>query len=125
MKNSIFLAAIAACALSASVVSAQEIYPPSQPARTDKSMNMDMSKHMPQMEKIRATSDPKERQQLMRDHMQSMQDNMKMMHGMSGPMTMGDMMKRHAMMEQRMDMMQMMMEQMMQRDQVMEPMPAK
>jgi hypothetical protein len=155
MKNSVFVAAIAACALSASVVSAQEIYPPSQPARTDKAMNMDMGKHMPpmqanmekmkpQMDKIRATSDPKERQQLMREHMQSMHDNMKMMHSMGGPMmmsgdqasgmkmadkkgtmTQGDMMKRHAMMEQRMDMMQMMMEQMMQHHQAMEPMPAK
>jgi len=50
MKNSIFVAAIAACALSASVVSAQEKYPPSQPARTDKAMNMDMSKQTPQMQ---------------------------------------------------------------------------
>ena len=159
MKNSLLLAAIAACALSASVVSAQEKYPPAQPAMKDKAMhmnmNMDMSKQMlqmqdnmkkmqTQMEKIRATSDPKERQKLMQEHMQSMQDNMKMMHGMGGPMmmgadqasgmkmadkkgnlTQGDMMKRHTLMEQRMDMMQMMMEQMMQRDQVMESMPAK
>ena len=76
--------------------------------------------------------------------MQTMQENMKTMRAMGGPMmkdagehggmkmaekkggmTRGDMMKHHAMMEQRMDMMQMMMEQMMQRDQVMESMPAK
>jgi len=63
MKNSLLLAAVVACTLSASVVSAQEKYPPTPPAMKDKAMNMDM--------------------------------------------------------------MQMMMEQMMQRDQVMEPMPAK
>ena len=155
MKNSLVVAAIAACALSASVVSAQEKYPPTPPAMKDKAMNMDMSKQMPQMQdnmkkmqtqmdKIRATTDPKERQKLMQEHMQAMQANMKTMHGMGGPMMMGgdqpsgmkmagkkgamsqdDMMKRHTMMEQRMDMMQMMMEQMMQRDQVMESMPAK
>jgi len=80
----------------------------------------------------------------MQAHMQAMQENMKMMRGMGSPMmkgggehggmmmrdmkggmTEGDMMKRHAMMEQRMDMMQMMMEQMMQHDQAMESMPAK
>jgi len=78
------------------------------------------------------------------EHMQTMQENMKTMRAMGGPMmkdagehggmkmaekkggmTRGDMMKHHAMMEQRMDMMQMMMEQMMQRDQIMESMHAK
>ena len=96
------------------------------------------------MDKIRKTTDPKERQKLMQEHMQAMQENMKMMRGMGGPMmtgggehgsmmmgskkdgmTEGDMMKRHGMMENRMDMMQMMMEQMMQRDQMMQQMPAK
>ena len=97
-----------------------------------------------QMDNIRKTSDPKERQKLMQAHMQAMQENMKMMHGMVGPMMMGgnqqggmmmgakkdgmmdgDMMKRHEMMEKRVDMMQMMMDQMMQRDQMMQQMPAK
>lgn len=155
MKNSRFIAAIAAiaaCALSTSVVTAQEKTVPAKPAMR---MNMDKSKQMPemqanmqkmqaQMDKIRATSDPQERQKLMQEHMQSMQDNMKMMHGMSGPMmmgadqatpmkladkkstmTQGDMMKHHTAMTQRMDMMQMMMEQMMQRSQVMESMPTR
>ena len=152
MKNPVLVAAIVACALSASVVSAQEKAAPAKPAM---GMTMDMEKQMPQMqdnmkkmqqqmEKIRATTDPKERQQMMQEHMQAMQANMKSMHGMGGPMMMGadqadamkmpskkgamsqaDMMKGHTMMEQRMDMMQMMMEQMMQRDQVMESMPAK
>src|ERR1035437_3481354 len=91
-----------------------------------------MEKMQQQMEKIQATTDPKERQKLMQEHMQSMQENMKAMRGMGGPMMMGsgqpggmpmgdhkdmkggDMMKHHDMMEKRMNMMQMMMEQMMQ-----------
>lgn len=150
MKTSILATAIVACALSTPFVSAQEKSAPAKPA-----MGMDMDKQMPQMQekmkamqgqmdKIHKTTDPKERQKLMQAHMQAMQENMKMMRGMGSPMmkgggehggmmmrdmkggmTEGDMMKRHAMMEQRMDMMQMMMEQMMQHDQAMESMPAK
>ena len=149
MKTSIRAAAILACALSAPVVSAQEKSAPAMPA-----MSMDMDKQMPQMqenmkkmqeqmEKVQATTDPKERQKLMQEHMQTMQENMKAMRGMGGPMMMGggqrsgqamgghkdmatgDIIQRHAMMEKRMDMMQMMMEQMMQHDQAMESMPAK
>ena len=86
------------------------------------------------MDKIRKTTDPKERQKLMQEHMQAMQANMEMMRGMGGPMMMGgqkggamggDPKQRQEMMEKRMDMMQMMMEQMMQRDQMMQSMPAK
>ena len=150
MKISMLVAAIVACAVSVPIVSAQEI---SAPAKT--AMNMGMDKQMPvmqenmkkmqqQMEKIRATADPKERQRLMQEHMQAMQENMKSMRGMGGPTMMGggqyggmrmdgkkggmpegDMLKHHEMMEKRMDMMQMMMEQMMQRDQMMQSMPAK
>jgi len=152
MKTSILVAAMVACTLSASIVSAQEKAAPAKPAMN---MGMNMDKQMPQMqenmkkmqqqmEKIRATTDPKERQKLMQAHMQTMQENMKSMRGMGGPMMMGggdhgsmmkhdmkggmkdgDMMKHQDMMEKRMDMMQMMMEQMMQRDQMMQPMPAK
>jgi len=156
MKTSLLISAIAACGLLAActtpapVVSAQEQFAPAKPP-----MSMEMDKHMSkmqenmktmqqQMAKLRATSDPKERQKLMREHMQTMQENMKTMRGMGGPMMMGsgqsggmmmggkkegmtdaDMMKRHEMMEKRMDMMQMMMEQMMQHDQAMDSMPAK
>jgi len=140
MKISLLTSAIVACALSAPIVSAQEKTAPAGPA-----MNMDMDKSMSQMqekmkamqaqmETIHKTTDPKERQKLMQAHMLAMQENMKAMHGMGGPMMMddqkggmkdGDMMKRHAMMEKRMDMMQMMMEQMMQHDHAMESMPAK
>ena len=45
------------------------------------------------------------------------------MGGMKDGMAQGDMNKRQDMMEQRADMMQMMMEQMLERDQVMESMP--
>ncbi len=99
-----------------------------------------MKKMLAQMDKIHQTKDPKERQRLMTEHMQTMRDTMQAMHGMGGPMMM-DMMggkgmgdgkgpgaggpgmspdQRMNMMEDRMDMMQMMMEQMLkQHDQVM------
>jgi len=47
------------------------------------------------MEKLRATTDPKERQKLMQEHMQTMQENMKAMRGMGGPMMMEQMMQHH------------------------------
>jgi hypothetical protein len=149
MKTPILISAIVACVLAAPIVSAQEKSAPAKPA-----MSMEMDKHMSQMqenmktmqqqmEKIRATTDPTERQKLMQEHMQAMQECMKTMRGMGGPMAMGsgqpggtakgghkhmaggDMMQHHEMMEKRMDMMQMMMEQMMQHDQAKESMPAK
>ena len=150
MKTSILISAIVACALSAPIVSAQDKSAPAKPAMSmdmDKQMSQmqqNMKKMQQQMEKLRATTDPKERQKLMQEHMQTMQENMKAMRGMGGPMMMGsgqrggmmmegkkgsmtegDMMKRHEMMEKRMDMMHMMMEQMMQHDQATESMPAK
>ena len=112
------------------------------PAQDDKAAGMKMEKMQEkmkkmheQMSKIQSTSDPKARQKLMEEHMQSMRESMKMMRGMGGgmmdkkkkgePMTedgektggmqMG-MMKHHKMMEDRMDMMQMMMEQMMEHE---------
>ncbi len=138
MKNSMLVAAIVACALSAPLVSAQEKSAPAKPA-----MGMNMEKQMPQMqEKMKAmqqqmdqihkTTDAKERQRLMQEHMQAMQENIKTMRSMGGPMmtggaTMDDRknMAGGAMMEKRMDMMQMMMEQMLQHDHAMESMPAK
>ena len=41
-----------------------------------------------QMDRVRATADPAERQKLMQEHMASMQEGMKSMRGMGGP-TMG------------------------------------
>jgi periplasmic protein CpxP/Spy len=145
MKRLPLLATMVVAALVAPGTYAQDTKPtPAKPA-----MNMDMDKQMPQMQEkmkamqaqmdnIRKTSDPKERQKLMQAHMQAMQENMKMMHGMGGGqpggmmmgtkkdgMTDGDMMKRQELMEKRMDIMQIMMDQMMQRDQMMQSMPAK
>jgi hypothetical protein len=114
------------------------------PARDDKAAGMtmekmrdNMKKMQEQMEKIHATTDPAERRKLMQEHMQSMQEGMKMMGRMGGGMKGGDMMakakkdqaetmmdagdgmgmcmmmmKKHKSVESRMDMMQMMMEQM-------------
>ena len=101
-----------------------------------------MEKMQQQMDKIATTTDPKERQKLMQGHMQTMQENMKAMRDMGSPkmkgggehgamgMGMGnkgsmpnsDMQKRQDMSDKRMDMMQEMMNQMMQRDKAMKPM---
>ena len=161
MKTSILVAAIVAGALAAPIVSAQDkslqapnasVQKKSAPAR--QAMGMDMDKQMSQMQdnmktmqqqmdKLRATTDPQERQKLMQAHMQTMQENMQAMRGMGGPTMMGsgqsdggakgghkhaarsDMTQRQEMMEKRMDMMQMMMEQMMQHDQMMQSSPVK
>jgi hypothetical protein len=112
-------------------------------------MQVNMTKMQSQMEKIHATTDPKERQKLMQAHMKTMQESMTMMRAMSKPMKMddgqakgavasgdksapgnkgmmsGDMMQHHQMMEERMGMMQMMMDQMLQHQQMMEAMPAR
>ena len=115
----------------------------STPAKPAMGMGMDMDKQMPQMQekmklmqaqmdKIQKATDPKEREKLLKEHMQTMQENMKAMRNMGGPMMMGDKKggmkevdktKRDDMADKRMDMMQMMMEQMLQRDQVMEAKP--
>ena len=169
MKTSI-LAVAFACALSASLASAQEKAapakpemnmemgkPPSQdkPVSAAPAMKNDTDKQSPktqpsmekmqqQMDKIKAATDPTERQKLMQEHMQTMKENMKAMRGMGGmamkgagkpgEMGMGDkkssmqdgeMKKRQEMTETRMNMMQMMMEQMMQREEAMKPMPHK
>ena len=138
MKTSTLISAIAVCGLLAActtpapVVSAQD-----QSAAAKPAMSMDMEKHMSQMQArmkamqaqmdtIRNTKDPKERQKLMQEHMQAMQANMKMMRGMGGgPMAGMDPKNQQEMMGHRMDMVQMMMEQMMQHQQMMQPAPAK
>ena len=129
MKTTILIAAIVAFGLSAPVVLAQENIATAKPA-TDMDLEEQISRLQEnmktlqqQMEKLRATTDPKERRKLMQEHVQAMQENMTTMHGMGGP-TMGcdqrvgtakgrhkdeapdDMMKHHEMMEKRMDMLQ-------------------
>jgi hypothetical protein len=99
-------------------------------------MKQNMQEMMKQMDEIHSTKDPKKREQLMHAHMLNMHKGMQMMRSMGGDMMMamkndgkggGAMMKqgmdgnmdckgkgmRHQMMVERMDMMQMMMEQMM------------
>ena len=140
MKTSVLVAAIVACALSAPLVSAQERPTPAKPA-----MRMDMDNQMPQMlenmkklqtqmEKIRKTTDPKERRKLLQEHMQAMQAGMNMMQSVGGPTMMrmlgdkpgtSDPKQQQEMMAWRMDMMQMMMEQVIQHDQMTESRPVK
>jgi len=106
-------------------------------------MQENMKDMRQQMDRLRATTDPQERQKLMQEHMRTMQENMEAMRGMGGPTMMGGgqhggmamggpkgavggtLIQRQEMMENRMDMMQMMMAQMMQHDQMMESMHAK
>jgi TolA-binding protein len=110
-------------------------------------MQEHMKQMQTQMEKIHKTTDPKERQKLMQEHMQSMREHMKMMHGAGGCMMMGMMARgdqsgtgkpdrgmncgmmdadpshRQETLEQRMDMMQMMMDQMMQHEEATQAKP--
>lgn len=91
-------------------------------------MDTHIRKMRSQMEKIKATTDPAERQKLMQEYMRSMREGMKIMKGMPGcqmmaggmksgepakmgmkPMGMGSMMC-HPIMEKKMEMMQDMME---------------
>lgn len=147
MKSSILVAAILASVLSTPVLSAQESLVPAKSA-----ISMDTNKQMPQlqenmkkaqqqMDKIRATTDPTEYQKLIQEHMDTMQENMAMIRHMRGPMMEGvvehaGMKKKggkrgsdrthYEMMEQRMDSMQMMMEQMLSHQQAVSArMPAK
>ncbi|MEK6209796.1 MAG: hypothetical protein AABM64_05370 [Pseudomonadota bacterium] len=99
-------------------------------------MQEKIKKMQEQMEKIHSAKNPQERQKLMQEHMQSMQEGMKMMGRMGAGMKGGDMMgkakkdqgesmtdagegmgmcmmmKKQKSAESRMDMLQMMMEQM-------------
>ena len=69
-----------------------------------------------QMDTIRNSPDPLQRHRLMQEHMQAMQEAMNAMRSMG---------KTGGMIENRVDMMQMLMEQMMQRDQVTQSMLGK
>lgn len=155
MKAPLLFAAVITCALPVPVAFAQDMTAPAKPAISMpidshmSQMQTNMTLMQSQMDTIRATTDPKERQKLMQTHMQAMQENVAMMRNMSKPTKMGggqsggmamtaeqgkpsgngmmggDMMKHHQMMEERMGMMQAMMDQMLQHQQVMESMPAK
>ncbi len=113
MKSTFLLVAITAWTLSsvtpayaqdkAAPASAQDTAAPAKPAMRMEMdaqmsrMHENMSAAQQQMDKFRATTDPKGRQKLMRDHMQTMQDSMTLMHNMKGPTMMGgDQARRHA-----------------------------
>ncbi len=100
--------------------------PSSQGSGMPAGMMDNMNKMQEQMQQIMRTQDPTERERLLKEHMQAMQQQMKMMGG--GMMMGGDKPanrmppeKRMQMMEQRMDMMQKMMEQMLQQMQATQP----
>ena len=97
-------------------------------------MHAKMKKMQEQMEKIHESKDPEERQKLMQEHMESMREGMKAMRGMGkrpkgecpeeegdggtaekGGM-MGGMMKKHKLVEDRLDAMQKMIEQMLEHE---------
>ncbi len=136
-----------AAELDARLILAQQSEPPKGDASAqemDKRMQQ-MQEHMKQMhaqmEKLQKTTDPKERQKLMEEHMKAMREHMSMMRDLGGCHMMGgqaaggradasmgcgavhavDPKRRQEMMEGRMDMMQMMMEQMMQHQGAMDP----
>ncbi|MBS2132154.1 hypothetical protein KEX41_28635 (plasmid) [Burkholderia thailandensis] len=121
----------AAAAASSSTSAMMSAHPGAQ----YEAMRSEMFKIMDQMHQIRQTKNPVERRRLLGEHMQTMQETMRMMRTMGGPMMMGmsggqqtggpamhaqgasggvDVSERMTMLDQRMDMMQMMMEQMMQ-----------
>ena len=79
-------------------------------------IHQQMRENQSLMERIKDEQDPSKRDEMMQQHMGSMHKQMEMMNGMMGSenldATPGDMGKRMDMMNQRMNMMQMMMNQM-------------
>lgn len=155
MKNSLIVAAILACALPVSIALADDAQAPADPGmHMDAGMGTGMDQQMSrmhqnmtaaqqQMERFQATTDPKSRRKLMKEHMQTLQESMAIMRDMASPMMKGggheggmtmpphqppagsDMKQRHDMMHGHMQMMQMLLEQMMQQEQMlMEAMPS-
>lgn len=80
-------------------------------------MNEYMKKTQALTERMRRTT---ERQKLMQDHMQSMREGVAMMQGMGG-----DSKQREDMMQRRMDMMEMMTDEMVQHQQTSQPVQSK
>lgn len=138
MKTSLLISAIAACAMSGTVALAHEPTAAGGPAvamemgmKMEKPMQQPMAPMPPmpatvetmqqQMEQIGTTTDPQEHQKLMDAHMLTMQENMKAMREMGTPAVGNAIEARQQMIERRMDMMQLMMEQLMKRDQATPP----
>jgi predicted membrane-bound mannosyltransferase len=92
--------------------------------------DQNMGRMMEMHQKMQAAKTPEERTSLMKEHMASMQGGMAMMDQMKGGMSMpgakkssgkGDMPMSHQSMQRRMDMMEMMMQMMMDREPVAAP----
>jgi hypothetical protein len=87
------------------------------------SMQANMKRMQEQMAQIRASSDPKERERLMDEHMKTMQESMSKMHSMMSGGKAMDSRQRLELLERHMDMMQIMMQQMMEHDAAGHPAP--
>ncbi|CAG9187589.1 hypothetical protein [Cupriavidus pinatubonensis] len=102
MKKKILIPVLSAFALSTAPALAQQAKPASKSSQTtqekvnvaefDKQaaqIRENMKKLQEEMDKIRQTRDPKERQKLLEDHWTTMQSTMGMMRGLWGPGMMG------------------------------------
>jgi predicted small lipoprotein YifL len=150
MRTSILIASIAACALSGPIALAQDKAAPATAPMTmgaDQQMSqmqVNIDEMQAQMARIQATTDPKVRQKLMQEHLQTMQASTQMMRGMmthpmmanggqpggmgmagNKDMSSADMMQRRQAMEQRANMMQSMMDQMQAHQEAMQSTPAR
>jgi hypothetical protein len=126
MSTKNLFAALCASALATAALADDAHHPedktapvPAQPAAKSAPQSSDatamqgnMKRMQEQMARIRATADPGERQRLMSEHMNTMQESMSKMHDMMGN---GKGMDSRAMQRQ-MGMMQMMMQQMMEHE---------
>ena len=130
MKRTYVLIALSSFAFASAAQQTNDNQAPAQAAPSMHQMQGRIQDMQALMDRIHKTEDPQERQRLMREHMQSMQQAMTMMGGMmrgqgdvpaqTRECAQGDtecrmqsMQAQQQMMNQRMSMMQMMMEQMM------------
>jgi hypothetical protein len=137
MRHILTLIAAATLAVSSSsVLAATEAehaghHPAEKTAAVDTTKyDQNMGRMMEMHQKMQAAKTPEERTSLMKEHMASMQGGMAMMDQMKGGMSMpgakkssgkGDMPMSHQSMQRRMDMMEMMMQMMMDREPVAAP----
>jgi tRNA-dihydrouridine synthase len=118
----------AACALAlAAPAFAEEAHQHDQQAKPGVSAPAEkmpemMSRMQEQMKQIHATSDPKERERLMQEHMKAMHESMPMMQGMKEGAGPGDAERMDAM-GRRMDTMEQMMQQMLEHQKARESAP--
>lgn len=103
MRNAIFTVITAATFMAAAPAFGDDAHHPDQSksapnafaptsAKGSESMMNNMKKMREQMQTLHATTDPKEREKLLQEHMQTMQSTMAMMQGMDCPMMRGGMM---------------------------------